>query len=490
MNYGQFDKAEELFKRAVANAESLVEQAQASNKDKDKDKGKGKDKDKDKDSKRLSRAQRLLSDRRGNLAVLYLEKAASLLANKPTHAHPAAAAAGESARAMSGSCFAEAFELLEGGLLQDKQLGYLRGVVVKQGSLGQFYSRQGEFAEARRICSSCLQFIQRRQFPALSGAEGGGLQWEDSEIAAAEQVALLNMAMLRVAETSAEAKTTSGGSKGGGKPPPSKAASSCEAELLEALTRTQWMDPAATRRAIAALHADLLSSERPADAAQLLEVAVAEGFGGIAGQGSSSAVGHASSKKVAVVVDYSGSMSGTKINAAMDNLLTIFDENIRDEDSLVVFYFDGSACHELFPMMPKSQGSWIRNRLDKLRYPSGGTNLYDSVWVARQAMAASSSGGAGGGNEFIIVLTDGQDGSSKLSLPSLIDLLRGPPRPCPPLIVIGVGGDVQEAVLRSIAEASGPKGMYIFCEGNKEGIRQAFSTVASVISSQVVLEDL
>lgn len=57
------------------------------------------------------RLQRTLSDRRGNLAVLYIEM----------------------------KRYPEAFSLLESQLLDDKRNQYIRGCVVKQGILGHYY---------------------------------------------------------------------------------------------------------------------------------------------------------------------------------------------------------------------------------------------------------------------------------------------------------------------------------------------------------------
>jgi hypothetical protein len=76
---------------------------------------------------------RVLSDRRGNLAAIYLEQ----------------------------NRFVDAFEVIENALSEDKRIYYVRGLVVKQGTLGQWYLKQSEVLSAERILVSALQFIRR-----------------------------------------------------------------------------------------------------------------------------------------------------------------------------------------------------------------------------------------------------------------------------------------------------------------------------------------
>ena len=85
-------------------------------------------------SDETKKLMRVLSDRRGNLAVIYLEN----------------------------NRFADAFEVIENALSDDKKIYYVRGLVVKQGILGQWYLKQKEVLSAERILVSALQFIRRR----------------------------------------------------------------------------------------------------------------------------------------------------------------------------------------------------------------------------------------------------------------------------------------------------------------------------------------
>ncbi len=82
----------------------------------------------------INRARRVLSDRKGNLVIIYLQQ----------------------------DRFGDAFELIEKLLAEDKESLYIRGLVVKQGTLGHYYLKQGEIGSAERVFGDALRFIQRR----------------------------------------------------------------------------------------------------------------------------------------------------------------------------------------------------------------------------------------------------------------------------------------------------------------------------------------
>lgn len=83
----------------------------------------------------LLRAQQTLSDRKGNLAVIYLQR----------------------------NNFTEAFRVLEEVLVQDRSNMYFRGLVVKHGTLGHYYLKQGELASAERVFLRALDVIRNRE---------------------------------------------------------------------------------------------------------------------------------------------------------------------------------------------------------------------------------------------------------------------------------------------------------------------------------------
>ena len=93
----------------------------------------------------IDKMRRVLSDRKGNLAIVYLQQ----------------------------DRFVDAFTLLESLLIEDKRTAYIRGLVVKQGTLGQFYLKQGEINSAEQVFQSALTFIRRRDENLY------GVDWND-----------------------------------------------------------------------------------------------------------------------------------------------------------------------------------------------------------------------------------------------------------------------------------------------------------------------
>jgi tetratricopeptide (TPR) repeat protein len=118
LGLGNKNEAELYSKQAIRNAEELLRDVESRG-------GKGED---------IDKARRVLSDRKGNLAIIYLQQ----------------------------DRFADAFEVLEQLLAEDKKNLYIRGLVVKQGTLGQYYLKQGELKSAEKIFRSALDFIRRK----------------------------------------------------------------------------------------------------------------------------------------------------------------------------------------------------------------------------------------------------------------------------------------------------------------------------------------
>ena len=115
---GNKKEAENYSKLAIENAETIVHNLES----------------KGAPAADIDKARRVLSDRKGNLAIIYLQQ----------------------------DRFSDAFDLLELLLAEDKKISYIRGLVVKQGTLGQFYLKQGEINSAEKVFKSALEFIRRK----------------------------------------------------------------------------------------------------------------------------------------------------------------------------------------------------------------------------------------------------------------------------------------------------------------------------------------
>ena len=97
---GNYRLAEELYVKSILNAEELITAEQ--------------------NEVAKTKLQCIRSDRKGNLAAVYLRE----------------------------NSFLQAIAILEEMLEEDKSSGYIRGYVVKQGTLGQYYLKQGELKSA------------------------------------------------------------------------------------------------------------------------------------------------------------------------------------------------------------------------------------------------------------------------------------------------------------------------------------------------------
>ena len=95
----------------------------------------------------LMRAKQTLSDRKGNLVVIYLQQ----------------------------NRFVEAFRMLEEVIAQDRSDRYFRGLVVKHGTLGHYYLKQGEVQSAQKVFSRAHDFIRNRE-------QHGNVAWRSEVI--------------------------------------------------------------------------------------------------------------------------------------------------------------------------------------------------------------------------------------------------------------------------------------------------------------------
>ena len=126
-----------------------------------------------------------------------------------------------------------------------------------------------------------------------------------------------------------------------------------------------------------------------------------------------------SSERVAVslgiVLDTSGSMDGQKINAARVALERLLLDLLGDDDEVFLYRFDNS---------PHLVQGWTNDRnliRDQLRRlpTDGATALYDAV---AQALPLLESGRHR--KKALLVISDGNDTSSKIELPRLKQLIR------------------------------------------------------------------
>lgn len=491
---GNFAVAEDLYQRAIAIVQTLL--AKQSHGNQHSVRKADRDEDPEVDAQAVAeetqRLQRVLSDREGNLAMCYLER-------------------GESDRA---------FAMLERLLEEDKRNLYIKGCVVKQGSLGQYYLRQGDVQSAERVFRSALSFIRGLQQAKDGCIEGVTVNAHVTELLSSQgdldvamQIALYNMALLQEAKSAAAVRVVKSRKQSSqidrclqniiedhdeNRNEDSKSdkktadTTLLEARYLEALVSPAAMHAPTTTKILLALHKLFLTQHRSREVEELEDVASHFNFDlatlAMDRYDNSTCI----EKTIAFVVDYSGSMTGSKIRSAVRNIDRIFTRHIHSADHMLLVRFNNEV-DTLVPLTVKAgHEDRIRLAIQSLTVPNGGTALYDAVKEALRALDRNrwlfrrrSVRKALERDRWIVVLTDGQDNSSSINFS---DLLKDVAASKAGLIVIGVGSEVHVELLQQLSSAAS-KGAFVFAEGSQRSVDQAFQQVAAIIHGQVLLEE-
>jgi Ca-activated chloride channel family protein len=174
--------------------------------------------------------------------------------------------------------------------------------------------------------------------------------------------------------------------------------------------------------------------------------------------------------RVALLVDSSGSMQGQKLAAAQSSLQAYLAQ-IGPRDTVALFDFDGLVRP---PLVVRGGASGIgAERAQGFvggLVADGGTVLYDAVRQGRDWLRGTRRPGE---ILAVVVLTDGKDNGSRLTLPSLSAELErsgfaGDERIGVFTVGYGTKGEYDEGVLRRIAESNGGE----FASGTPDTIRR------------------
>ena len=183
-------------------------------------------------------------------------------------------------------------------------------------------------------------------------------------------------------------------------------------------------------------------------------------------------------KDVLFVLDYSGSMAGSRIKASTQNILMVFNEYIKDDDRVMLNHFNTQVYTDV-PLGKKRDiaGKFVE-AVNRLSAPNGGTAFYDAVYGGAKTLGQSK------GKSYIIGLTDGEDNSSNQNPQDCAKILKL--NKVSGVIVINVEGAGDASGFNTIVSATSEGKVLTTSEG-AEGIFKAFSEVAKMISGDVVL---
>jgi Ca-activated chloride channel family protein len=172
---------------------------------------------------------------------------------------------------------------------------------------------------------------------------------------------------------------------------------------------------------------------------------------------------------VVVVFDRSGSMGGARLRGAREGLLA-FLHALRATDRAVLMTFNGQLDPPSAPVAPAE----LAPRVEGI-FADGETALYDAILRGRD-VAEESAKTDKRHIHAVVVLTDGEDTSSKTKLPELMAKLTpaeqgGGVR----IFTIGYGKEASEKILKDIAVRTG--GAYY--HGDVDNIRAVYDEIGS-----------
>lgn len=174
-----------------------------------------------------------------------------------------------------------------------------------------------------------------------------------------------------------------------------------------------------------------------------------------------------------LVVDVSGSMAGEKLEDAQA-ALRIFVEQIQNAEERVGLIAFSSGVDEPVPLTQLGTGRDALNRAIDTLAATGGTALLDGV--DRAATKLQDLGDAERINA-IVVMTDGQENRSRVSLRALTEQLRRTQGTDTPIVVfcIAYGRDADLETLETISSATGG----FTRRGDLETIRELYRTLST-----------
>ncbi|MHA2074858.1 MAG: tetratricopeptide repeat protein, partial [Candidatus Hodarchaeales archaeon] len=109
------------------------------------------------------------------------------------------------------------------------------------------------------------------------------------------------------------------------------------------------------------------------------------------------------------VLDYSGSMAGSRIRDAKRGILSIFQNQIRDIDYVSFILFDSMVLVKFEPTMKKEGTQDFIRAVKNANQPRYTTAMYDAIGMAYEKIQMRKTGL----ESWIIVLSDGDDNASQ-----------------------------------------------------------------------------
>ena len=185
----------------------------------------------------------------------------------------------------------------------------------------------------------------------------------------------------------------------------------------------------------------------PLDGVKATDLLVSED--GRAQRGSLQTIGQRQSLALVLALDVSGSMAGKPLadaKSALMSLVNTLDPN--DSVALITFNTKATVAQGL-----TTDRNAIRAAINGAA-ANGDTAIFDATAAAMDLLAKADASS----RRAIVLLTDGADNSSTVSLGTITTRLRSAGYP---LYVVGLGSSLDNATLKALADAGNGGGLYI-----------------------------
>jgi Ca-activated chloride channel homolog len=180
---------------------------------------------------------------------------------------------------------------------------------------------------------------------------------------------------------------------------------------------------------------------------------------------------------IGLLVDNSGSMASKRAAVASAALDLIKASNPQDETFLINFSDQAYLDQDFTSDLDK-----LQNGLSHLSQ-SGGTALYDTIVTAADKMERSATRP----RKVLIVITDGDDNSSKLTLDNAIHSVQDMQGPIVYSIGLLFGGDKSRHAKRDLEALSSETGGIAFFPGSLKDVYSVTTEVARDIRNQYTI---
>ncbi len=175
---------------------------------------------------------------------------------------------------------------------------------------------------------------------------------------------------------------------------------------------------------------------------------------------------------VFLVVDTSGSMQGNKLTLTQEALRAFLAQIQGDRDQVGLIEF-GSGIKNATPLRPlDEEGRQELTAIIDAMDASGNTALLDAVWEAYRYLAERDDQEA---INAIVVMTDGRENYSRYNLREVERLIQDAGAEHIVIFTIGFGNDIDEGMLRRLAELGGGQ-FYRADEADIEALYRLIST--------------